>query len=53
MDGNKMDSIVIMDRKCILLVIIYNKTRGTYMKIEPWRNKTLNMYCNWKIKLKQ
>jgi hypothetical protein len=32
MIGNKMDSIVIMDKKNILLVIIYNKTRGTYMK---------------------
>jgi hypothetical protein len=53
MDGNKMDSIVIMDLKCILLVIIYNKTRGTYMRIKTWRNKTMNLYYNWEAKLKQ
>jgi hypothetical protein len=42
-----------MDLKCILLVIIYNKTRGTYMKIKTWENKTMNVYCNWEAKLKQ
>jgi hypothetical protein len=34
MDGNKMDSIVIMDKKWVLLVIVYNKIRRTYMRIK-------------------
>jgi hypothetical protein len=46
MVGNKMDSIVIMVLKCILLIIIYNKTKGTYMRIKAWGNKTMNVYYN-------
>jgi hypothetical protein len=29
------------------------KTKGTFVIIKAWKNKALNVYCNWEAKLGQ
>jgi hypothetical protein len=52
MDWNKMDSIVTRDKKIYFVSNNSIKTRGTYVIIKTWKNKTLNVYYNWGAKLK-
>jgi hypothetical protein len=58
MEWNKMDSIVIMDQKCILFVTIITKLKGhiwreKYEQIWPWMNIAIekqNLSNNeWKV----